>query len=102
MMEELFDLGRTLAADYLRQFDRPWQALEGIESLIRELGRGLGEDFLEISPQVWVHRTATVAPTAYLGAPCIIGAGKSPQSPISPIARNKSSAMVLLPSLRIS
>ena len=26
-------------------------------------------------PQVWVHRTAVVAPTAFLGAPCIIGAG---------------------------
>ena len=74
-IKDLFDLRYSRAADYLRQFDRPWQALEGIESLIRELGRGLGEDFLEISPQVWVHRTATVAPTAYLGAPCIIGAG---------------------------
>lgn len=73
--KDLFDLRYSRAADYLRQFDRPWQALEGIESLIRELGRGLGEDFLEIGPQVWVHRTATVAPTAYLGAPCIIGAG---------------------------
>lgn len=73
--KDLFDLRYSRAADYLRQFDRPWQALEGIASLIFELGRGLGEDFLEISPQVWVHRTATVAPTAYLGAPCIIGAG---------------------------
>ena len=26
-------------------------------------------------PTVWVHRTAAVAPTAFLGAPCIIGAG---------------------------
>lgn len=73
--EELFDLRYTRAAAYLRRFDHPWQALEGIEGLIRELGSSLGEDFLEISPQVWVHRTATVAPTAYLAAPCIIGAG---------------------------
>ena len=29
----------------------------------------------QVSPQVWVHRTAKVAPTAFLGAPCIIGAG---------------------------
>ena len=28
-----------------------------------------------MAPQVWVHRTAVIAPTAYLGAPCIIGAG---------------------------
>jgi NDP-sugar pyrophosphorylase family protein len=32
------------------------------------------DDFIEISPQVWVHKTAKVFPSAYLGAPCIIGA----------------------------
>jgi NDP-sugar pyrophosphorylase family protein len=26
-------------------------------------------------PQVWVHKTAVIAPSAWLGAPCIIGAG---------------------------
>ena len=30
---------------------------------------------MEVSPTVWVHTTATVAPSAYLGAPCIIGPG---------------------------
>ena len=73
--KDLFDLRYTRAADYLRRFAYPWQALEGIEEMIRELGSSLGADFLEVSPQVWVHKTAAVAPTAYLGAPCIIGAG---------------------------
>ncbi len=39
------------------------------------LGSRLGEDYREIAPQVWVHHTAKVAPTAFLGGPCIIGAG---------------------------
>ena len=39
------------------------------------MGPQLGDDYTEAAPQVWVHRTAVVAPTAYLGAPCIIGAG---------------------------
>ena len=73
--EALFDLSKTRAAAYLAGFDAPWQALEGIGELIRELGRGLGEDYLEVAPQVWVHKTAMVAPTACLGGPCIIGAG---------------------------
>ena len=34
----------------------------------------MGADYEEISPSVWVHKTATVFPSAYLGAPCIIGA----------------------------
>ena len=41
-----------------------------------EIGSHLDpQDYTEVSSQVWVHRTAVVAPTAYLGAPCIIGAG---------------------------
>ena len=71
---ELYDLNHTLAGTYLAQFEYPWQALSGIKNLITELGSRLGEEYTEVSPMVWVHKTATVAPTAHLGAPCIIGA----------------------------
>ena len=74
-MEELFDLTHTRAGSYLAGFTYPWEALAGIGELIRQLGPELGEEFTETAPEVWVHKTATVAPTAYLGAPCIIGAG---------------------------
>ena len=72
---QLFDLNHSLAASYLSGFEYPWQALSGIKNLILTLGPSLGEAYEEVSPTVWVHKTATVAPTAYLGAPCIIGAG---------------------------
>ena len=72
---ELYDLSHSLAGTYLSGFDYPWQALKGIQDLILSLGSALGEDYTEVSPTVWVHKTATIAPTAYLGAPCIIGAG---------------------------
>ena len=71
----LFDLSRTLAGDYLARFAYPWQALDGIKDLILALGPALGDDYEERAPQVWVHETAKVAPTACLGAPCIIGPG---------------------------
>ena len=70
----LFDMTHSLAGNYLSGFDYPWQALSGIKELILTLGPKLGNDYIEVSPTVWVHKTATVAPTAYLGAPCIIGA----------------------------
>lgn len=74
-IRELYDLNHTMAADYLSGFTYPWEALAGIKSLIVALGEGLDpEEYREVSPQVWVHRTAKVAPTAFLGAPCIIGA----------------------------
>ena len=71
----LFDLSRTLAGDYLARFAYPWQALDGIKDLILALGPALGDGYEERAPQGWVHETAKVAPTACLGAPCIIGPG---------------------------
>ena len=74
-IQSLFDLSHTLAADYLAGFTDPWNALKGIKDLILALGPKLAKaDYCEVCPNVWVHRTAAVAPTAYLGAPCIIGA----------------------------
>ena len=73
-ISNLLDLSHTLAGDYLKQFQYPWQALDGIKELILTLGAGLSpEEYDQPQPNVWVHKTATVAPTAYLGAPCIIG-----------------------------
>ena len=71
---DLYDLDHTIAADYLRQFTYPWEALKGIKDLILALGPALDpEEYSEVSEHVWVHRTAKVFPSAYLGAPCIIG-----------------------------
>lgn len=72
---ELYDMSHTLAAGYLQGFEYPWQALSGIKALILELGPQLGDDYEQVAPDVWVHKTAKVASTAYLGSPCIIGAG---------------------------
>ena len=72
---ELFDRGHSMADAYLEKFAYPWEALKGIRDLILELGAGLDSGYSEIAPQVWVHETATVAPSAFLGAPCIIGPG---------------------------
>jgi len=74
-ISELFDLEHTAAKDYLSRFTYPWEALKGIKEMIIALGEQLGDDYQQPAPQVWVHHTAVVAPTAYIGAPCIIGAG---------------------------
>ena len=69
----LFDLQWSLAGEYLAGFDRPWEALAGISELICQLGAGLGEDYRQVAPQVWVHETAQVMPSALVQGPCIIG-----------------------------
>ncbi len=72
-IRDLYDLDHTLAKEYLSQFTYPWEALKGIKEFILQLGPTLGEDYVEVSEHVWVHKTAKVFPSAYLGAPCIIG-----------------------------
>ena len=74
-IKDLFNLDHTITKSYLYKFTYPWEALKGIKDLVIELGNKLDKDeYIEKEPQVWVHKTAQVFPTAYLGAPCIIGA----------------------------
>ena len=87
---QLLDCSQTLAKDYLQQFEYPWQALDGIKELILSLGSALGDEYEQVQPNVWVHKTATVYPTAYLGAPCIIG----PETEVRHCAFIRGSALV--------
>ncbi len=74
-VKALYDLSHSMAGAYLEGFTYPWEALKGIGDLIRSLGKDLDrEEYDEVAQEVWVHRSAKIAPTAYLGAPCIIGA----------------------------
>ena len=71
---ELFDLTKTMASDYLDSFTYPFEALEGISELIVRLGESLDSSIYEKRGEnVWVAKSAKVAPTAFLGGPCIIG-----------------------------
>ncbi len=73
--KDLFDFNHTIAGKHLENFEYPWQALSGIKDLIVKLGNTLNKDeYAEISPQVWVHKSAIIAPTAFIASPCIIGA----------------------------
>ena len=90
-ISELYDLDHTLAADYLKNFTYPWEALKGIKELIVEIGQTLDpEEYTEVSEHVWVHKTATVFPSAYLGAPCIIG----PETEVRHCAFIRGSALI--------
>ena len=90
-VSELLDLSHTLAGDYLAQFEYPWQALDGIKDFILALGPTLpADEYDQPAPNVWVHKTAKVFPSAYLGAPCIIG----PETEVRHCAFIRGSALV--------
>ena len=86
----LLDLSHTLAAPLLQKFAFPWEALPEISAFILSLAASLGPDYEQIAPSVWVHKTATVAPTAFLGGPCIIG----PETEVRHCAFIRGSALV--------
>ncbi|MBQ2048857.1 MAG: hypothetical protein II493_00415 [Spirochaetales bacterium] len=89
--KELFSLDHTLAGDYLAGFEYPWQALPGIKQLIINLGKTLNpEEYTEISDNVWVHKSAKIFPSAYLGAPCIVG----PETEVRHCAFVRGSALI--------
>lgn len=72
---ELFDMKHTIAAPLFEGKTYPWEVLSEIGAFILQLGGQLGADFEEIEPHVWVHKTASIAPTASITGPCIIDAG---------------------------
>ena len=90
-IKALFDLSHTQAADYLSAFRYPWEALDGIKQMILDLGEKLPADEYEQRAEgVWVHKTAKVFLSAYLGAPCIIG----PETEVRHCAFIRGSALV--------
>ena len=90
-IEQMYDLDHTLAKEYLSQFTYPWEALKGIKDMIIEVGKTLSKaEYDEVKEHVWVHKTAQVFPSAYLGAPCIIG----PSTEVRHCAFIRSAALV--------
>ena len=71
-----YNLDETIAKDYLSQFTYPWEALKGIGDYIKEKGPTLDKDtFEERGENIWVAKSASVAPTACLNGPLIIDEG---------------------------
>ena len=74
-IQELFDLDHSPAGDFLAKFTYPWEALPHIkEEILRLIELLPREEYTEVAPQVWAHKTVNIAPTASLNGPAIIGA----------------------------
>ena len=73
-IQDMYDTSHSLAGEYLSQFTYPWEALPGIKELIVRLGDQLNkDDYTQVAENVWIHKTAKVAPTASIAGPTIIG-----------------------------
>ena len=72
---DLFNLSHTKAKAYFKKFTYPHEVLLGIGAFIFELSKNLPEDYYQIFPKVWAHKSVKVAGTAYIGENCILGEG---------------------------
>ncbi len=70
----LFDLTHTIAGEFLEGYTYPWEVLPHIESFIQRTGALLSDDEYERRENnVWVHRSAEIFLSAYLGKNIIVG-----------------------------
>ena len=73
---DLLDLSHTIAAGLFEGRTYPWEVLGGIKDFILALGPTLPEEEYDHPAEgVWIAKDATVFPSAYIGAPCIIDHG---------------------------
>ena len=73
-VKEMYTLDETIAKDIFDGVEYPWEVLPKISNFIMKLGATLSEEEYEKrGDNVWVARSAKVAPTAFIGGPAIIG-----------------------------
>lgn len=73
-IENLYDLKETIAAELFEGAEYPWEVLGKIKDFIVALGNTLSEEEYEKREgNVWIARSAKVAPTAFIGENVIIG-----------------------------
>jgi NDP-sugar pyrophosphorylase family protein len=73
-ISDLFDLKETIAKDIFVDCEYPWEVLPKITSFIVELGNTLSPDeYDHPADDIWIAKTATINPSAYIAGPCIIG-----------------------------
>ena len=69
----MYDLEKTLAADVFADCEYPWEVLPLISDFILQLGKTLPQEKYEKRGEdIWVAKSAVIAPTAYIKGPCII------------------------------
>ena len=72
-IKNLYNLEETIAAPLFDGASYPWELLPKIGAYILELGSSLPEDMYEKRGEnIWIAKSAKVAPTAYINGPCII------------------------------
>lgn len=73
-ISNLLNLNETIAAELFEGKTYPWEVLPDIGDFIIKLGKTLDPaEYEQMGENVWIAKSATVAPTASITGPAIIG-----------------------------
>ncbi len=73
-IKNLYNLEETIAKELLESVTYPWEALPKIEEFILKIGEKLDkEKYEQKGENIWIAKSAKIAPTAYINGPAIIG-----------------------------
>ncbi len=70
--KDLFQIGDSIAHDYIINYEYPYQVLPNIKDIIIEIGKNLGDGYYLLKENVWVSKSAKLADTVFINGPCII------------------------------
>ena len=72
-VKDLYTLEETIAASIFEGVEYPWEVLSKIKEYILQLGPTLPADkYEQVKENVWIAKSATVFPSAYINGPAII------------------------------
>ncbi|MBP3801188.1 MAG: UDP-N-acetylglucosamine pyrophosphorylase, partial [Clostridia bacterium] len=73
-ISNLYNLDETIAKDIFEGVTYPWEVLPKISDFIKEFGKTLdANEYEQKGENIWIAKTAKVAPTASITGPAIIG-----------------------------
>lgn len=72
--KDIFIGDNSIMDDFVKTFEYPYEVLPNIKDEIIKLGKSLDENYIEKEKNIWIHKSAHVAPTSHIEAPAIIDA----------------------------
>lgn len=70
--KDLFISNESIADDFVKSYEYPFEVLPNIKNYIIELGNNLNEDYNKIDSNIWIHKSAKISKSVEIIGPCII------------------------------
>lgn len=70
--KQIFISDQSIADDFIKSFEYPFEILPNIKNYILKLGATLNEDYKKTDDNIWIHKNSNVSQSAEIHGPCII------------------------------